>query len=353
MLDELGGMDEDFFLYYEEVALCRSARRRGWRVEYDPTVEVVHLRPLQNRPVSPKMRVITRHSKLLYFRKHLPALAVPRPWSGSSRPRRRSAGRLGEGPGAATRGRRILAGDRPGGPAAPAPATSLGGRAVLAWRSVRGGGRRPDAVARPESAGGNGRPARARNEAGAPKRLLAHERTVQHAARIVLLMGVRRRACSAGWPATPRSCSPTACATSARPRRSTRATLAGRPAQVGRPPGLPAGHRRRPPDARRRRGPPDRLAAGRAGGPRSRRPCSGRPALPAGGRAVRRAVRLARPSSSSFLAPDDGARHGRRAEREHVPAVLDLGPLGGRPVPPRRVVRAGSRRRSASRRWPI
>ena len=73
LLEELGGMDEDFFLYYEEVALCRSARRRGWAVEYDPSVSVVHLRPLQNRAISPKMRVITRHSKLLYFRKHLPA----------------------------------------------------------------------------------------------------------------------------------------------------------------------------------------------------------------------------------------------------------------------------------------
>ncbi len=71
--DDLGGMDEDFFLYHEEVALCRSASRRGWRVEYDPAVSVVHLHPLQNRPISPKMRVITRHSKLLYFRKHLPA----------------------------------------------------------------------------------------------------------------------------------------------------------------------------------------------------------------------------------------------------------------------------------------
>ena len=72
VLDELDGLDEAFFLYYEEVALCRSASDRGWRVEYDPTVEVVHLRPLQDRPVSPRMRVITRHSKLLYFRKHLP-----------------------------------------------------------------------------------------------------------------------------------------------------------------------------------------------------------------------------------------------------------------------------------------
>ena len=72
LLSDLGGLDEDFFLYYEEVALCRSAAGRGWRVEFDPGVEVVHMRPLQNRAVSPTIRVITRHSKLLYFRKHLP-----------------------------------------------------------------------------------------------------------------------------------------------------------------------------------------------------------------------------------------------------------------------------------------
>ncbi len=71
-LSDLGGMDEDFFLYYEEVALCRAARRLGWRVEFDSSVDVVHLHPLQNRPLQPMMRVITRHSKLLYFRKHLP-----------------------------------------------------------------------------------------------------------------------------------------------------------------------------------------------------------------------------------------------------------------------------------------
>ena len=74
MLEVLGGLDEEFFLYYEEVALCRSAVRLGWKVEYDPDpdVAVVHLRPLQTRTLSPGMRVITRHSKLLYFRKHLP-----------------------------------------------------------------------------------------------------------------------------------------------------------------------------------------------------------------------------------------------------------------------------------------
>jgi GT2 family glycosyltransferase len=72
MIEAIGGMDEDFFLYYEEVAFSRAARQRGWRVQYDASVTVVHRHPLQIRPLSPKMRVITRHSKLLYFLKHLP-----------------------------------------------------------------------------------------------------------------------------------------------------------------------------------------------------------------------------------------------------------------------------------------
>lgn len=72
LMDDVGGMDEDFFLYHEEVAFSRVAQARGWRVEFDPTVTVIHRHPLQNRAISPKMRVITRHSKLLYFRKHLP-----------------------------------------------------------------------------------------------------------------------------------------------------------------------------------------------------------------------------------------------------------------------------------------
>jgi GT2 family glycosyltransferase len=72
LIAALGGMDEDFFLYHEEVAFSRAARRLHWSVEYDASVTVVHRHPLQNRAISPKMRVITRHSKMLYFLKHLP-----------------------------------------------------------------------------------------------------------------------------------------------------------------------------------------------------------------------------------------------------------------------------------------
>jgi GT2 family glycosyltransferase len=72
IFDAVGGMDEAFFLYYEEVALCRAAWRRGHRVEFDPSVDVVHLRPLQNRRIDPTLRVVTRHSRLVYFAKFRP-----------------------------------------------------------------------------------------------------------------------------------------------------------------------------------------------------------------------------------------------------------------------------------------
>ena len=72
LMQTLDGMDEDYFLYYEEVALCRAAHELGRRVEYDDSVSVVHLRPLQDRTVPPKLRVVVRHAKLMFFQKHQP-----------------------------------------------------------------------------------------------------------------------------------------------------------------------------------------------------------------------------------------------------------------------------------------
>lgn len=42
-LDEIGGFDETFFLYYEETDLCRRARAAGWRVAYVPDSKVEHI----------------------------------------------------------------------------------------------------------------------------------------------------------------------------------------------------------------------------------------------------------------------------------------------------------------------
>jgi len=72
-LDDLGGLDEQFFLYYEDVDLCHRAREKGWSVWYDPTLAVVHHHPLHSRPQPAALRLVTRHSLLTFARKHWPA----------------------------------------------------------------------------------------------------------------------------------------------------------------------------------------------------------------------------------------------------------------------------------------
>lgn len=69
---KLGGMDEGFFLYYEDVDFCRRARRAGWSVWYDPALRVTHHFPLHARSVPAPLRLVTRHALLTYSRKHWP-----------------------------------------------------------------------------------------------------------------------------------------------------------------------------------------------------------------------------------------------------------------------------------------
>src|SRR5262249_3963144 len=71
-LEDLGGLDEDYFLYYEDVDLCLRAKKRGWSVAYDPNLAVVHHHPLHGRTVPAALRLVTRHSLLTFAAKHWP-----------------------------------------------------------------------------------------------------------------------------------------------------------------------------------------------------------------------------------------------------------------------------------------
>lgn len=67
---ELGGFDEDYFLYYEDVDLCKRATDSGWTVWHEPSLRVTHFHPLHSRSVAPPLRIITRHALLTYAQKH-------------------------------------------------------------------------------------------------------------------------------------------------------------------------------------------------------------------------------------------------------------------------------------------
>ena len=68
--EQVRGLDETFFLYYEDVDLCQRARSAGWSVWYEPDLRVTHHFPLHSRRVPAPLRLVTRHALLTYARKH-------------------------------------------------------------------------------------------------------------------------------------------------------------------------------------------------------------------------------------------------------------------------------------------
>lgn len=78
VLKEIGGFDEAFFLYYEEVDLCRRIQAAGYAVRYWPDVVVVHLGGESSKSMGHEVRskvgaqltLWRLRSAFLYYRKH-------------------------------------------------------------------------------------------------------------------------------------------------------------------------------------------------------------------------------------------------------------------------------------------
>jgi GT2 family glycosyltransferase len=68
-LEEIGLMDERFFMYFEDADLCRRAREAGWLVYYLPQIEVFHHSGASS---GDRARAIwdLHKSAFLYHRKH-------------------------------------------------------------------------------------------------------------------------------------------------------------------------------------------------------------------------------------------------------------------------------------------
>lgn len=69
VLDEVGLFDEQFFMYSEEVDLCKRIKNAGYNIKIIPNAKIIHLEGKSNKNFwnNTKMRV---KSKYLYARKH-------------------------------------------------------------------------------------------------------------------------------------------------------------------------------------------------------------------------------------------------------------------------------------------
>jgi N-acetylglucosaminyl-diphospho-decaprenol L-rhamnosyltransferase len=72
----VGGMDEAYFMFNEDVDWCRCMNLAGWSVDYVPSAEVVHHIGASQGAVSNRV-ILERHRGMIhYYRKHHP---VPQP----------------------------------------------------------------------------------------------------------------------------------------------------------------------------------------------------------------------------------------------------------------------------------
>jgi hypothetical protein len=69
-LDQVGFLDEEYFMYTEEVDLCKRLLKRGWKSFWIPTAKIIHYGGQSTQQVAQEMFLRLYESKLIYFRKH-------------------------------------------------------------------------------------------------------------------------------------------------------------------------------------------------------------------------------------------------------------------------------------------
>jgi N-acetylglucosaminyl-diphospho-decaprenol L-rhamnosyltransferase len=69
-VEQVGGLDEDFFMYAEEVDWCYRMKQAGWEVWYLPQVRVIHHGGGSSRQRKAHMEAELYRSRVRFFHKH-------------------------------------------------------------------------------------------------------------------------------------------------------------------------------------------------------------------------------------------------------------------------------------------
>jgi GT2 family glycosyltransferase len=70
VIDRIGPLDEQYFLYAEELDWCRSATKAGWRIVTCPEAQMAHLRGQSSDQVKASALAMLIETRLRYYRKH-------------------------------------------------------------------------------------------------------------------------------------------------------------------------------------------------------------------------------------------------------------------------------------------
>ncbi len=67
---QVGGLDEKYFMYSEELDYCRRIHEAGWQVVYYPQAQVTHLSGKSSEQAVTQRHINFNRAKLRYFRKY-------------------------------------------------------------------------------------------------------------------------------------------------------------------------------------------------------------------------------------------------------------------------------------------
>lgn len=70
MLDQIGPLDERFFMYSEETDWCCRAHQHGWKVYFTPEAQIIHYGGQSASLQTVAMAMHFQQSRIEYFRKH-------------------------------------------------------------------------------------------------------------------------------------------------------------------------------------------------------------------------------------------------------------------------------------------
>lgn len=71
LIDQIGLLDEKFFIWFEEVDFCKRTKAAGWKIWYTPTANIIHYGSRSfNQALTVKKQLIFFNSAWHYLKKH-------------------------------------------------------------------------------------------------------------------------------------------------------------------------------------------------------------------------------------------------------------------------------------------